>query len=302
MNYNEYDECRLCPRKCRVNRNNGEMGVCGQTSSLKIGRASLHLWEEPCISGENGSGTVFFSGCSLKCCYCQNFRLSRGEEGVCTEQDNLSQIFLNLQEEGAHNINLVTGEHFAPQIKSAVKKAREDGLKIPVVLNSSGYVTEETLEYLSDIVDIYLVDFKYMDKHLAKNYSGAEDSPLVAKTALRKMYSIVGAPSFDSEGILKKGVVVRHLCLPGCSEDSKNVIGYIFDNYGENVILSIMSQYTPFGNCEKHPELCKKLTAEEYDEVIDFCLEKGIENAYVQEGEAASESFIPAFDGKGVVF
>ena len=302
MLYKEYENCTLCPRKCNVNRNKEEKGFCGQTSVLKAGRASLHLWEEPCVSGEKGSGTVFFSGCSLHCCYCQNFNLSRGKEGVGIDTENLSRIFLNLQNEGANNINLVTGEHFAPQIKDAVENARKEGLVIPVILNSSGYVSLETLYYLQDVIDIYLVDFKYMNPHLAKKYSEAEDYPNVAKKALEKMYKLAGTPVFNNNGILQKGVIVRHLCLPECSDDSKEVIRYIYENYKENVLLSIMSQYTPFGNCGKYPELTRKLRAEEYDEIIDFCIKIGIENAFIQEEEAASESFIPAFDGKGIAF
>ncbi len=300
--YKEYERCTLCPRKCGINRNKEEKGFCGQTSVLKAGRASLHLWEEPCISGEKGSGTVFFSGCSLHCCYCQNFNLSRGEEGVVIDTENLSRVFLNLQDDGAHNINLVTGEHFAPHIKAVVKSARKGGLIIPVILNSSGYVSLETLDYLQDVIDIYLVDFKYMNPEIAKKYSVAEDYPDVAKKALEKMYKLAGTPVFNNDGILEKGVIVRHLCLPTCSGDSKNVIRYVYDKYKENVLLSIMSQYTPFGNCRKYPELTRKLTAEDYDEILDFCLEIGIEKAFIQEGEAASESFIPVFDGKGVAF
>lgn len=300
--YKEYENCTLCPRKCGINRNKEEKGFCGQTSVLKVGRASLHMWEEPCVSGENGSGTVFFSGCSLHCCYCQNFNLSRGKEGVATDSENLSRIFLNLQEEGAHNINLVTGEHFTPHIKDAVKNAREEGLTIPIILNSSGYMSLETLRYLQDVIDIYLVDFKYMSPELAKKYSEADDYPGIVKKALEKMYQLTGTPVFNNDGILQKGVIVRHLCLPACGDDSKEVIRYVYENYKENVLLSIMSQYTPFGNCGKCPELTRKLRAEEYDEIIDFCLGIGIENAFIQEEEAASESFIPVFDGKGVVF
>ncbi len=300
--YQEYEKCTLCPRRCGVNRNEQGKGLCGQTSVLKVGRASLHLWEEPCVSGEKGSGTVFFSGCSLHCCYCQNFNLSRGIEGVVTDAENLSRIFLGLQDEGAHNINLVTGEHFAPHIRQAVKNAKKEGLIIPVILNSSGYVSLETLDYLKDVIDIYLVDFKYMNPDIAKKYSMAEDYPDVSKKALEKMCSLAGKPAFDENGILKKGVIVRHLCLPTCKDDSKEVISYVYENYKENVLLSIMSQYTPFGNCGKYPELSRKLTSEEYDEILDFCLEIGIENAFIQEEEAASESFIPVFDGKGVVF
>lgn len=267
---------------------------------MRVGRAALHEWEEPCISGERGSGTVFFAGCSLHCCYCQNYNLSRGGEGVGINADRLCGIFLNLQSKGAHNINLVTGEHFAPHIKDAVTKARAKGLVIPVILNSSGYVLPETLEFLKDVIDIYLVDFKYMDSKLAEKYSLAPDYPSVAKTVLSEMVRLAGTPVFGEDGMLKRGVIVRHLCLPGHTEDSKNVIEYVYDTYGDSVLLSIMSQYTPMKNSNCPENLCRRLSAREYDEVIDFCLDIGISDAYIQESEAASESFIPKFDGEGV--
>lgn len=302
MEYSEYKMCMLCPRKCGVNRKMNMAGFCGETSQLRVGRAALHFWEEPCISGTGGSGTVFFSGCSLRCCYCQNFNLSRGKEGVEIGEQRLSEIFLNLQKKGAHNINLVTGEHFAPHIKAAVIAARKAGLNVPVILNSSGYVSQETLELLKDIIDIYLVDFKYMDPDLAKNYSMAYDYPPVTKAAISKMVELTGEPRFDKNGILESGVLVRHLCLPSHTDDSKEIIRYIFETYGRKVLLSIMSQYTPCGDCRKFPELKRKLSGEEYDRILDFCLEIGIDDAYIQDGEAASESFIPVFDGEGVVF
>lgn len=301
MSYAKYSSCTLCPRKCKINRN-GKKGFCGETEELRVGRASLHMWEEPCISGEKGSGTVFFAGCSLKCCYCQNYKLSRGEAGVAITTEKLADTFLDLKNRGAHNINLVTAEHFAPHIKDAVRIARENGLDIPVILNSSGYVTVETLELLKDTVDVFLVDFKYMDKELAKKYSLAEDYPVAAKKAIEKMTQIAGEPVFDSNGILQKGVIVRHLCLPGCTEDSMDVIKYIFDTYGDSVVLSIMSQYTPVGMCDLFPELKRRLSEDEHESVIDYCIDIGIENAYIQEGESASESFIPSFDGYGIIY
>ncbi len=302
MNYIQYDNCFLCPRECGVNRNMNETGFCGETSVLRLGRAALHLWEEPCISGTKGSGTVFFSGCSLGCCYCQNFNLSRGREGVRIDEERLSEIFLKLQKQGAHNINLVTGEHFAPQIKNALTDAINKGLSIPVILNSSGYVKDGTLELLKDVINIYLVDFKYMNPLLAKDYSLAPDYPTVAKQAIDKMVNMCPCPEFDDEGILKQGVLVRHLCLPTHIEDSKNIIKYVFETYVEKVLLSVMSQYTPYGECKKFPELKRRLSENEYQEIIDFCLNIGIEDAYIQEGETALESFIPSFDGEGVVF
>ena len=297
MKYKEYENCMLCPRKCKADRNI-KKGICGESSAVRIGRAAPHFWEEPCISGEHGSGTVFFAGCSLKCIYCQNHTLSRGDKGVEITAEELADKFLELQSQKVHNINLVTAEHFAPHIKDSVEKARAKGLVIPVVLNSSGYVSEETLELLKDVVDVYLVDFKYMDKSLAKEFSFAQDYPEVAEKALRKMTEFRPCAVYDENGMIKSGVVVRHLCLPGCAEDSKKIIKYIFETYGEKVVLSIMSQYTPMPACENHPVLGKKLTEKEYDSIVDFCIDIGIEDAYIQEGEAASESFIPEFYGK----
>lgn len=297
VSYNEYKSCNLCPRKCGVNRAEKKTGFCGETDVIRVGRASLHMWEEPCVSGERGSGTVFFAGCPLKCCYCQNYNLSRGKKGVAVTTERLAEAFLNLKEQGAHNINLVTAEHFAPHIKDAVLTARENGLDIPVILNSSGYITEETLELLKDVIDVFLVDFKYMDAALAKKYSLSEDYPEILKKALRKMYALAGKLVFDDEGMIKKGVMVRHLCLPDCTEDSKNVIKYVYDTYADRVGLSIMSQYTPVGKCDGFPNLERKLSEKEYDSVIDYCISIGIEDAYIQEGESASESFIPEFNG-----
>lgn len=300
MRYKEYDSCELCPRECRVNRNKGEKGFCGESSEVKLGRAALHHWEEPCISGNRGSGTVFFSGCNLRCCYCQNFNLSRGKEGVKTEPEKLSDIFIKLQSEGAHNINLVTAEHYAPHIKATIADARKKGLTLPVILNSSGYVSEKTLEILKDVIDIYLVDFKYMNSIQAKKYSLAPDYPEIVKKAIDKMVRFTGNKEFDSEGILQRGVIVRHLCLPSHTEDSKKIIEYVYKRYGERVVLSIMSQYTPQRANTKFKELSEKLTQNEYDDVIDFCINLGIEDAYIQDGESASESFIPSFNGEGV--
>ncbi len=237
---------------------------------------------------------MFFSGCSLRCIYCQNFKLSRGKLGQ-KPQEELCDVFMRLQKEGAHNVNLVTAEHFAPHIKEAVIKARKKGLKIPVILNSSGYVSLETLKILKDVIDIYLVDFKYMDDSIAKKYSLAPDYPEIAKKAISEMVKLTGKAEFDDDGMLKKGVVVRHLCLPSHTEDSKCIIKYLFDTYKTKIIYSIMRQYTPMKECAEYENLCRKITDEEYDVVIDFCIELGIEDAYIQEGECALESFIPEF-------
>lgn len=293
--YKEYENCTLCPRKCGINRNLGEKGVCTQTSSVKIGRSALHYWEEPCISGEKGSGTVFFSGCSLRCIYCQNYKLGRGNAGQELCGKELCDIFTDLQKQGAHNINLVTAEHFAPHIKDAVIKARKKGLVIPVILNSGGYVSLRTLEILKDVIDIYLVDFKYMDSSLAKKYSSAPDYPQIACKAISKMVEFTGDPVFDEDGMLQKGTVVRHLCLPSHTDDSRKILKYLFDTYNTKIIYSIMRQYTPMDECREYENLCRRITDEEYDEVIDFCLEYGLEDAYIQDGECALESFIPEF-------
>ena len=295
-----YEKCELCPRKCGVNRYE-KAGFCKVYAMPKIGRASLHHWEEPCISGTGGSGTVFFSGCTLRCCYCQNYELSRGNEGVVTDEKQLAKIFLKLQSDGAHNINLVTAEHYAPSVKAAVTEAKKKGLTIPVILNSSGYVSLNTLELLKDVIDVYLVDFKYMEPGLSRLYSMAEDYPLVAWKALEKMSMLKPRPVFDESGIIQSGVIVRHLCLPGHIEDSKKVIKKVFEKYKDKAVLSIMSQYTPMRECG-FENLLRRLSDKEYDNVIDFCISLGIEDAYIQEGEAASESFIPVFDGNGVVF
>jgi len=297
---NEYTSCNICPRSCKADRNHGETGFCRQKNKIRIGRASLHHWEEPCISGKDGSGTVFFSGCTLLCCYCQNYKLSHMGEGVEITEEQLCDIFLSLEEQGAHNINLVTAEHFAPGIREAVIAAKKRGLSIPVILNSSGYVSIQTLELLKDVIDIFLVDFKYMDDALASTYSLAKDYVLIAKNALKRMAELCPKLIFDDEGMLKSGVIVRHLCLPGHTEDSKRVIEYIYSTYADSVRLSIMSQYTPAANCGKYKNLQRKLSEKEYDDVIDFCLSLGIEDAYIQEGEAASESFIPEFGNEYV--
>ncbi len=216
-------------------------------------------------------------------------------------EEKLARIYLNLQEEGANNINLVCAEHFAPQIRQSILKARKKGLILPVILNSSGYVNEFCLEILRDVIDIYLVDFKYMDEKLSHNYSMAKDYPEIAKDALGKMVEYAPNLIFNEKGILQKGVIVRHLCLPGHSEDSKNVLEYVYKTYGKNVLLSIMSQYTPVNENKEFPNLNTTLSEKEYDEILDFCIDIGIEEAFIQEGEAASESFIPNFDGQGII-
>ena len=247
------------------------------------------MWEEPPISGENGSGTVFFSGCPLHCIYCQNGKISRGGAGQAVTTDELCSIFLHLQDMGAENINLVTATHFVPRIRGALIKARQEGLRIPVVYNTGSYESVDTIRYLNGLVDIYLPDLKYRDAELAKKYSKAPDYFETAAAAIAEMYRQVG-PSTDSPKM-----IVRHLVLPGCKEDSKAVIKYLWETYGDNVFISIMSQYTPVKETG-FENLDRRLTEEEYDEVVDFAAELGITKAFVQEGESAKESFIPDFE------
>jgi putative pyruvate formate lyase activating enzyme len=265
-----------------------------------VARAALHFWEEPCLSGEEGSGTVFFSGCALGCVYCQNHAISKGPHGKAVSVERLSEIFLELQGKGANNVNLVTPSHFAPQIAAAIGIARRTGLAIPVVYNCGGYEKVETLRALEGLVDIYLPDFKYFSPGPAVKYSRCADYFEAASAALREMVRQAGEAAYDARGIMQKGVIVRHLVLPGYLEDSKNVIRYLYEAYGDLITLSIMNQYTPVAPAAAHPELSRKVTEEEYAEVVEFAVALGVTNAFVQEGETASESFIPAFDGEGV--
>lgn len=297
---NMLTSCTLCPRKCGADRTTGT-GYCGAPADVTAGRASLHMWEEPCISGESGSGTVFFSGCPLKCVYCQNYAISDCQNGVKITDDRLAEIFLELQEKGANNINLVTPTHYTLSIVNAVENARAKGLSVPVVYNCSGYEKTETLEMLDGTVDIYLTDFKYFRKETAMKYSSAPDYAETVKKALECMFRQVGKPEFDENDMMKKGIIVRHLILPDHVEESKEIIEYLYEKYGNDIFMSIMNQYTPVRHFDEYPELNRKVTDEEYDSVIDFAAAVGVENAFVQDGEAASESFIPCFDGRGIV-
>lgn len=299
--------CRQCPRNCNVPRgeavsseytikeNSAAGGCCGVPYQLKIARAALHFWEEPCISGEEGSGTVFFSGCSLGCVYCQNYGISQGRKGTFVSTGRLSEIFLELQAQGANNINLVTPSHYYPQIKEALSLAKEK-LRIPVISNTSSYDSVEGLKEMEGELDIFLADYKYESAELAGRYSHAADYPAVAKRALKEMFRQTGEPVFDARGIMQRGMIIRHLLLPGCLEDSKAAVRYLYETFGDSVYLSIMNQYTPLSHVKKYPELNRRVTEEEYEELVDFALELGVENAFIQEGETAEESFIPEFD------
>ena len=293
-------ECRVCPRNCGVDRLSDQKGFCRAGAEIILARAALHMWEEPCISGKEGSGAVFFSGCSLGCKFCQNGQISRGQTGKKVTADRLADIFLELQQQKANNINLVTAGHFLPQVAEAIEKSRNRGLQIPVVYNSSGYEKSEMLKLLEGLVDIYLPDFKYMDPELAEKYSYARDYPEVAREALKEMVRQTGTPEFDRQGIMKKGVIVRHLLLPGHVKDSRRVLEYLLSTYGKEIYISLMNQYTPMPAMKDDPRLSRKVTDREYQRLIDYGLQLGLENGFIQEGETAKESFIPEFNGEGI--
>ena len=294
-----YTSCKLCPRKCAINRRI-RTGVCGSSNTVKVARASLHYFEEPSISGVNGSGTIFFSGCNLKCCYCQNKDISWENFGREITVERLAEIMLELQSKKAHNINLVTPTHFVPSIIEAIKLAKEKGLNIPIVYNTSGYEDVLTLKLLAPYIDIYLTDFKYFSNDLGKKFSKCSNYFNITSKALDEMYRQTGKNEFNKDGLMTKGILVRCLILPTLSDDTKKIIEYVYKKYQDNVYLSIMNQYTPVTYNKDYPFLNQTLSATEYDEVVDYAVDLGIKNAYIQEGETCSESFIPPFDLEGV--
>lgn len=293
-------ECHLCPRNCGVDRLAGQKGFCGVDAGIMVARAALHMWEEPCISGKEGSGAVFFSGCSLGCVFCQNRTISKGQSGKVITVEHLAELFLELQGQKANNINLVTAGHFLPQVREALILAKEQGLTIPVVYNSSGYEKAEMLRYLEGLVDIYLPDLKYLEADLAGKYSHAKDYPEVAMKALEEMVRQVRTPEFDERGMMKKGVIVRHLLLPGHVRNSKKVLEYLYGTYGDQIYISLMNQYTPMPAMKDDPQLSRKVTDREYDRLLDHAISFGVTNCFIQEGETAKESFIPEFNGEGI--
>lgn len=301
MNENIMKNCTLCPRMCGADRISGQKGCCGQTADIYAARAALHMWEEPCISGENGSGTVFFSGCPLKCVYCQNFDIANANHGKKISADRLCEIYFELEEKGANNINLVTPTHYIPHIINSLAKAKSCGLKIPTVYNTSGYERPESIRMLEGLIDVYLPDFKYFSADTAKKYSNAPDYPEYAKAAIEEMVRQTGNAVFDAGGIMQKGVIVRHLVLPGYTAESERIIKYLYSRYGDDIYMSIMNQYTPLENVKKnYPELDRRVTDGEYEDVVDFAVQTGVENGFVQEGGTAEESFIPMFDFEGI--
>lgn len=299
-NMNKYENCLLCPRKCGINRRTGQTGVCGVSSEIKVARAALHYWEEPCISGKRGSGAVFFSGCSLHCVFCQNREISDGKEGKVISKERLSDIFMELADKGANNINLVTPGQYIPDIVWAVNNAKSRGMKLPIIYNTSGYENVTELKLLEGIVDVYLPDFKYMDSTLSAMYSRAKDYPSVAKQALSEMVrQLPDVVIDDATGLIQKGVIVRQLLLPGHVNDAKAVLKYLYDTYHDHVYISMMSQFTPIA-LKDYPEINRTVTRREYERLVDYALKIGITNAFIQEGDVAKDSFIPAFDCEGV--
>lgn len=293
------NRCMECPRKCLVDRSR-VAGYCGVLDKIKIARASLHMWEEPCISTSCGSGTIFFSGCNLRCVYCQNYNISHNGFGMEIDVDRLVEIFFELKEKGASNINLVTPSHYVSLIREAIVKARSIGFDLPFIYNSSGYDSIDALEKLKGLIDVYLPDFKYIDDNVAYKYSNCKDYVSTVIEAIDYMYNDVGRVVFDEYGAIKKGVIVRVLVLPNYVDDSKKIIKYLYSKYKDNIYISIMNQYTPMGNLDKYSEINRKLTISEYNEVVDYAISIGVSNAYIQEEGTCDESFIPCFDLEGV--
>ena len=298
--------CTLCPRACGANRAAGAVGVCGAGNTLRVARAALHHWEEPCLSGDpeaaTGSGTVFFSGCTLRCCYCQNFPISQQGVGKEIPAARLSEIFLELQQGGAKNINLVTATQFLPWVTEALDTARARGLRLPIVYNTGGYETVETVQALSGYVDIWLADFKYASRKVSAELSAAADYPAVAEAALRQMLLQTGAPVYDADGYLQRGVIVRHLALPGHTQDSLAVLQTLARLRNETAtpfVPSLMSQFTPFYKAAEHG-LGRRITSYEYRKVIDEAVRLGLTDGYMQEKSSAQEEYTPPFDLQGV--
>lgn len=289
-------KCNICPRQCNINRND-RTGFCGMTNKIKLARAELHFWEEPCISGEKGSGTVFFSGCPLKCVYCQNEEISSGGFGKEITIERLAEIFRELEEKGAHNINLVTPTHYSEQILEALEIYRP---KVPIVYNCSGYESVETLKKFKDIVDIYLTDIKYFDSEVSLKYSKAENYFKVAAEAVKEMISQQPENIFDKNGIMQKGVIIRHLVLPLNVTQTKKILQWIKNELPENVIISLMSQYVPTANTSEFKEINRKITTREYEKALDCMEELGFENGFMQELSSSKKDFIPPFNLEGV--
>lgn len=287
--------CNICPRKCNIDRNE-TVGFCKSPNEFKVARAALHFWEEPCLSGKNGSGAVFFSGCNLKCVFCQNYEISRDNKGIVISEQKLIEIFENLISNGAENVNLVNPTHYAPMIAEVLRKWKSP---VPVLYNSSGYESVETLKLLDGLIDIYLPDFKYIRDDKALRYSKAKDYPKVAMSALAEMKRQVGDDVFDGE-MMKKGMIIRHLILPKNTNSSLEIIDYIAENL-PNTYISLMAQYTPCTDLSQYNEINRTITKREYEKVVNYALDKGLTKVFIQEMKSASKDFIPDFDFSGVL-
>ena len=290
--------CNLCNRKCGVNRLNNEIGICSANDKIKIARASLHKWEEPPVSGKNGSGTVFFSHCNLKCVFCQNHEISQEHNGIYISIEKLSDIFLDLQNKGAANINLVTPTHYVPQIIEALEIAKNKGLVLPILYNTNGYDSLETIKFLNGYIDVYLPDFKYFNDKYSMKYSKVNNYKENVFNILKEMVNQVGEPKFNDEGLIEKGVIIRHLMLPGLLFDSKKVIDTIYSTFKNNVYISIMNQYTPMFNAQKYPEINKSLNPKHYCSLINYATELGVTNGFIQDEGTSSTKYVPDFNLK----
>lgn len=294
--YNILSECTLCPHKCRVNRLNGEVGRCKATADMKFNKAMLYFNEEPCISGENGSGNIFFSCCNMNCIYCQNYKISQLCSGKIIGSNDLAKIFIELQEKGANNINLVTGTIYVPQIIETINIARKNGLRIPIVYNCGGYETIDTIKMLEGYIDIYLPDFKYYNNEIAYRYSKIKNYFENATESIKEMYRQVGKPILDENGIMKKGVIIRHLILPDNIQDSKLILKWIKDNFGNDVFVSLMAQYFPAYKANENEVINRKITKKELEEVESYLYDLNIENGYIQDLEDEEEKYVPDFE------
>ena len=294
------ENCTLCMRKCNVNRNKGIKGVCNSSNSIRIARAALHFWEEPCISGKKGSGTVFFSNCNLKCVFCQNYKISSEGFGTEITIERLAEIFLELQDKGANNINLVTPTHFVPQIIESLKIAKNKGLNLPIIYNTNSIDTLDTIKALNGYIDVYLPDFKYFEDKYSLKYSKIKGYSANVLEIIEEMVKQVGYPKFREDGIIVKGVIVRHLLLPGLLFDSKKIIDSIYKKFGDSVYISLMNQYTPMYNAKMYPEINKSINEKTYDSIINYALSLGVKNGFIRESGTNSEEFVPDFNNEGV--
>ena len=292
----ELKSCNICPHRCKVNRLDGKIGRCKCDDKVKIALASIHHYEEPCISGKNGSGTIFFSNCNLNCIYCQNYEISQQGKGKIISIEHLAEIFVNQQKKNANNINLVTPTMYVPQIIEAIKIAKNNGLNIPIIYNSNGYENVETIKMLKGYVDIYLPDLKYYSNKISKKYSNIDNYFEIAINAIKEMQKQVGNPVFDNNGIIKKGIIIRHLILPNHLLNTKNILKYIKENFNEDTYISLMAQYFPTYKAKEDKFINRKLTKKEYKEIESYLYSLDIKNGYIQDLGEHEEEYVPNFD------